>query len=134
MNPIRREVLNGLFVIVLSTLLSAAIAAFQVKFNLQVWTLLVMAAAIAVSGYVIFEMTMGYLASTESRETEWLKRVGTPPRLEVDREGQSFIASNVEALNAMSPGSDYTVMFYSYAGGVGVTLLGDEGRAIRAAL
>jgi len=36
MNPIRREVLNGLFVIVLSRLLSAAIAAFEIKFDLQV--------------------------------------------------------------------------------------------------
>ncbi len=48
MNPIRREVLNGLFVLVISTLLSAAIAAFEIKFNLQVWLLIVMAAAIAV--------------------------------------------------------------------------------------
>jgi len=30
-----RELLNGLFVLVLSTLLSAAIGAFEVKFNLQ---------------------------------------------------------------------------------------------------
>jgi hypothetical protein len=37
MNSVRREVLSGLFVIVLSTLLSAAIAAFQLKFNLQDW-------------------------------------------------------------------------------------------------
>ncbi len=49
MNPIRREVLNGLFVLVISTLLSAAIAAFEIKFNLQLWLLIVMAAAIAVS-------------------------------------------------------------------------------------
>jgi hypothetical protein len=57
--PIRREVLNGLFVLVLSTLLSAGIAAFQIKFNLQVWVLIVMGVAIAVSGYVIFEFALG---------------------------------------------------------------------------
>jgi hypothetical protein len=46
MNRIRREVLNGLFVLVLSTLLSAAVAAFQLKFNLQVWAFIVMGVAI----------------------------------------------------------------------------------------
>ena len=89
MNPIRRELLNGLFVLVLSTLLSAAIAAFQLKFNLQVWVLIVMAVAIAVGGYVEFK----FLLSTEERETEWLKRVGTPARLELGMtEGSAGIA------------------------------------------
>jgi len=31
MNPIRREIINGLFVLVISTLLSAGFAAFQVS-------------------------------------------------------------------------------------------------------
>src|SRR5260370_3058481 len=87
MNPIRREVLNGLFVLVISTLLSAAIAAVEIKFNLQVCALIVMAAAIAVSGYVVFEIAVRSSAataeSTRQREEEWLKRVGNPARLEV---------------------------------------------------
>ncbi len=32
MNPIRRELLNGLFVLVVASLMSAAFAAFQVSF------------------------------------------------------------------------------------------------------
>lgn len=109
MNPIRRELLNGLFVLVLSTLLSAAIAAFQVKFNLQVWVLIVMAVAIAVGGYIEFK----FLLSTEQRETEWLKRVGTPARLELGMaEGSAGMGMQIEAVKAMKPGSDFTVMLY----------------------
>ncbi len=33
MNPIRRELLNGLFAVVVATLMSTAVAAFQVNFN-----------------------------------------------------------------------------------------------------
>lgn len=40
MNPIRRELLNGVFVVVLASLMSAAFAAFQVSFNLQLWILI----------------------------------------------------------------------------------------------
>jgi hypothetical protein len=87
MNPIRREVLNGLFVLVLSTLLSAAFAAFQVKFNLPVWTFIVMGIAIALSDYVVFEVALRFMASSEvstgRREEEWLKRVGNPARLDL---------------------------------------------------
>ena len=109
MNPIRRELLNGLFVLVLSTLLSAAIAAFQLKFNLQVWVLIVMAVAIAVGGYVEFK----FLLSAEERETEWLKRVGTPARLELGlAQGGAGIGMQIEAVKAMKPGSDYTAMLY----------------------
>jgi hypothetical protein len=116
MSPIRREVLNGLFVLVISTLLSAAIAAFEIKFNLQLWVLIVMAVAIAVGGYVVFEFVMSNeeeLKKTEQRELEWLKRVGTPARMELNREGEatSVFALN-EAANAMSPGSDITVLLY----------------------
>src|SRR6266481_4594253 len=117
MNPIRREVLNGLFVLVISTLLSAAIAAFEIKFNLQVWALIVMAAAIAVSGYVVFEIAVRSSAataeSTRRREEEWLKRVGNPSRLvlgmSVGSEGVGLI---LEAQKAMKPGTDYTVVGY----------------------
>lgn len=108
MNPIRRELLNGLFVLVLSTLLSAAIAAFQIKFNLQVWVLILVAAAVALGGYVVFE----FVLSAEYRETEWLKRVGTPARLEIG-DGGGF----QEAVKAMSHGSDYTALLYIGAEG-----------------
>ena len=50
---------------ILSTLLSAAIAAFQIKFNIEVWALIAMAVAIAVSGYVVFENSLGVAAATE---------------------------------------------------------------------
>lgn len=117
MNPIRREVLNGLFVIVLSTLLSAAIATFQLKFDLQLWVLIVIGVAVALIGYVMFELTLGFMASTtestRQREEEWLKRVGTPARLEVNRESEpaGFLAVG-DAVKAMRPGSDYTVLYY----------------------
>ena len=90
MNPIRREVLNGLFVLVISTLLSAAIAAFEIKFNLQVWLLIVIGVAVAASGYVVFEFVLSAeererasAEETRRREEEWLKRVGNPARLEL---------------------------------------------------
>src|SRR5713101_4189129 len=59
MNPIRRELLNGLFVLVVASLMSTAVAAFQVNFNVQLWVLILMGIAIAVSSYVIFEITLG---------------------------------------------------------------------------
>ena len=86
MNPIRRELLNGLLVLVVASLLSVAFSAFQVSFNALLWVLILMGIAIAVSGYVVFEIALGYMASTEDREKEWLKRVGTPARLELNRE------------------------------------------------
>jgi hypothetical protein len=49
MNSIRRELLNGVFVLVVANLLSAAFAAFQISFNLQLWVLILMAMAIAVA-------------------------------------------------------------------------------------
>ena len=113
MNPIRREVLNGLFVLVISTLLSAAIAAFEIKFNLQVWLLIVIGVAVAISGYVTFEIALGMMTSAEDREKEWLKRVGTPALLDVGQEEGSFgTRSVIEAIKTLSPGSDYTVMYY----------------------
>lgn len=132
MNPIRREVLNGLFVLVISTLLSAAIAAFEIKFNLEIWVLIVMAVAIAVSGYVVFEITLRSIASTEAREKEWLKRVGTPARLELNQEGATAgIAAVADAVKAMSPGSDYTVMYYVSSEGGAETPFGKEVNVVR---
>src|SRR5215831_5291642 len=104
MSPIRREVINGLLVLVLSTLLSAAIGAFGLKFNLLVWVLIIMAAASAILGYVVFK----FLLSSEQRETEWLRRVGTPARLELGL----GLPTTIEAVGAMKPGSDLTVVLY----------------------
>src|SRR5215469_10002339 len=106
MNSVRREVLNGLFVLVVASLLSAAFAALQVKFDIRLWVWILIGVSVAVSGYVIFAITLKYLASTEIRETEWLKRVGTPARLWSIQEG--FF----HAIKTISPGSDYTVMYY----------------------
>jgi hypothetical protein len=118
MNPIRREMLNGLFVLVVASLLSVAFAEFQLSFNLQIWVLILMAIAIAVTGYVVFEFALKSIASTEEREKEWLKRVGTPARLEMNQEGAvSGITAVAETLKALGPGSDYTVMYY-FEGGV----------------
>jgi hypothetical protein len=109
MNPIRRELLNGLFVLVLSTLLSAAIAAFEIKFNLQVWVLILVATAVALSGYVVFE----FVLSAEHREKEWLKRLGTPARLEMGlTPGAAGTGLMIEAVKAIKPGSDLTIMLY----------------------
>jgi hypothetical protein len=68
MNPIRRELLNGVFVLVLASLMSAAFAAFQVSFNLQLWILILIGAGVAVGFYVVFDLTLRYVASTEARE------------------------------------------------------------------
>jgi len=133
MNPIRREVLNGLFVLVISTLLSAAIAAFEIKFNLQVWVLIVMAVAIAIGGYVVFEIALRHMAamaeSTRLREEEWLKRIGNPARLELglsqESPGTSWI---VESTKAIKPGSELTVMIYYGAEGGGETAVAREAR------
>jgi len=88
MNPIRRELLNGLFVLVVASLLSAALAAFQLGFNVQLFVWIVIGIGIAVSGYVVFEFLLSaedrelrFMASTEEREKQSLKRVGTPARL-----------------------------------------------------
>jgi hypothetical protein len=35
MNPLRRELINGIFVLIVASLLSAAVAVFQVSFNVQ---------------------------------------------------------------------------------------------------
>jgi hypothetical protein len=116
MNPIRRELLNGLLVLVIASLLSVAFSAFQVSFDAHLWVLILMGIAISVSGYITFEMGLRFMAATEDRERataeetrqreeEWLRRVGTPARLET-------ITRITEIVFAMREGSDYTVMFY----------------------
>jgi len=132
MNPIRRELLNGLFVLVLASLISAAFEAFHANFDLQLWVLIVIGIAIAVSGYVMFEIALGFMASTEDREKEWLKRVGTPARLELNREGEvAALLAIVEAVKTIRPGSDYTVMYYFGTEGGEVSPLLKEMNAIR---
>jgi hypothetical protein len=107
MRPVRRELLNGLFVLVLASLIHAALEAFHLKFDVHLWALIVIGVALAVSGYVVFEMALGFMASTENRELafmaatedreraaieatrkreeEWLKRVGTSGATRVER-------------------------------------------------
>ena len=69
----------------------------------------------------MFEIALGYMASTEDREKEWLKRVGTPARLDLYLEGMVAAGNIVEGVKAMSPGSDITIMFYSGSeGGKGI--------------
>ena len=129
MNRIRRELLNGLLVLVIASLLSVAFSAFQVSFNALIWVLILMGIAIAVSGYILFEITLGVITSAEDREKalaeamrrreeEWLKRVGNPARLELgvgpDTAGT---AMRVEAIKNMRPGSDLTIMLYISAEG-----------------
>jgi hypothetical protein len=90
----------------------------------HLWALIVMGVAIAVSGYVVFEIALRFMAATEDRERaeaettrkreeEWLKRVGTPARLELNQENEDAGVDGVIGdVRAMSPGSDLTTMFY----------------------
>jgi hypothetical protein len=127
MNPIRRELLNGLLVLVIASLLSVAFSAFQVSFDVHLWVLILMAIAIAVSGYIMFEMGLGYMASTEEREKDWLKRVGNPARLELGASGGTAGApSVVEAVKAMRHGTDLTLMVYSSSEGGSSLVVPDE--------
>jgi hypothetical protein len=122
MSPLRRELLNGVFVLVLASLMSAVFAAFQVSFNVQLWVLILIGIGIAVSGYVMFEIALGYMSSTEEREKDWLKRVGTPARLELMQgdttSGADAIRGTIESLAA---GSDFTSIYYfgREGGGIG---------------
>jgi hypothetical protein len=121
MNPLRRELLNGLLVLVVASLLSVAFSAFQVSFNALLWVLILMAIAIAVCGYVVFEFVLSTESremKTEQRELEWLKRIGTPARL------SSVPDLFSQAVKTMSPGSDYTVMYNYGSEGGGESSLG----------
>jgi hypothetical protein len=142
MNPIRRELLNGLLVLVVASLLSVAFSAFQVSFNPLLWVLILMGIAIAVAGYILFEIMLGVIASAEDREKalaeamrrreeEWLKRVGNPARLELGLGGAGETPGGrmiVEAVEAMRPGSDLTIMRYVGSGGGRETQATDEVR------
>jgi len=64
MRPVRRELLNGLFVLVLASLIHAAFEAFHLNFDVHLWALIMMGIAIAVSGYVVFES----LLSADTRD------------------------------------------------------------------
>jgi hypothetical protein len=130
-------------VLVVASLLSAAFAAFQVEVNLQLWVLMVIGVGVAVSGYVMFDLTLRYMASTEDREKalaeamrlreeEWLKRIGTPARLELNFEGEPAAAlAAVKIVRAMKPGSDYTVMYYVGSEGGGEAPLPNVTETIR---
>jgi hypothetical protein len=112
MNPIRRELVNSVFVLVLASPLSAGFTAFQVSINIQLWALILMAIAIAVGGYVVFEFVLSSeqgQKQTEQRELEWFKRVGNPARLELRN---AAIPLSIDLLRTMRPGADYTAMLY----------------------
>jgi hypothetical protein len=139
MNPIRRELLNGIFVLVLSTLLSAGFAAFQVEFDAQLLVWIVIGVCIGLGFYIVFELTLRFIAasgareeasevSTRRREEEWLMRVGTPARLVLNREGEPAAMNAVrEAVTAITPSSDYTVMYYfDSEGGAGSEFRGSN--------
>jgi len=83
-----------------------------------------MGIAIAVGGYILFDLTLRYMASTDTRERalaeatrlreeEWLQRVGSPARLELGlTETDAGTALVVETVKAIRPGSDLTIMRY----------------------
>lgn len=52
--------LNGVFTLVLASLMSAAFAAFQVSFDVQLGVLILIGVGIAVTGYVMFEIALGW--------------------------------------------------------------------------
>jgi hypothetical protein len=124
MTRIRRELLNGLLVLVVASLLSVAFSAFQVTFNALLWVLILMGVAIAVSGYILFEITLGVITSAEDREKAlaeamrrreegWLKRVGTPARLDLRFSGSDRdLSPYAEAVKSMGPGVDLTIMIH----------------------
>jgi hypothetical protein len=138
MNPIRRELLNGLFVLVLASLMSAAFEAFEVEFNLLFWALILMGAAMAVGGYAVFESIRTNetgLKRAEERELEWLRRVGNPARLELGLTGPSgATALMIDAVKALKVGSDLSMMLYfdQEGGGSGsdVYAVTDEARKL----
>jgi len=132
MKPFRRELLNALFVLVVGSLISTAFEAFHVEFDLRLWAVIVFALAVAVSGYTMFTIHLGFMErdravaeATRQREEEWLKRVGTPARLE-----SNLIASVIETTRSLAAGSDVTTLFYvGPEGGLGYqTRVGDLGR------
>jgi hypothetical protein len=144
MRPVRRELLNALFVLVLASLIHAAFEGFHLKFDAHLWALIMMGIAIAVSGYVVLEFVLSadereraWTESTRGREEEWLKRVGTPARLELNmdpadvdlgRVAHGGAVAVVDALEAMSPDSDLTIMIYFGSEGGKEEIVSREGR------
>ncbi|HEV2173576.1 MAG TPA: hypothetical protein VGR71_08415 [Nitrospira sp.] len=136
MNPIRRELLNGLIVLVVASLMSVAFAAFQVNLDLQLWALILTGIGIAVGGYLVLEFIrsanereQATAESTRQREEEWLKRVGNPARLELGLSvGSAGAGLILDALRAMRPGTDFTVMVYFGPEGGGETWIADQAR------
>jgi len=96
-----------------------------------------MGTAIAVSGYVVLEFVLSadereraWAESTRRREEEWLKRVGTPARLDLRFSGSDRdLSPYAEAVKSMGSGLDLTIMIYYGAEGSieGVTAAIDEG-------
>jgi hypothetical protein len=77
--------------------------------------------------------------STRRREEEWLKRVGTPARLEMNVDDVSRALAGVsDAIKSVEAGSDYTVLYYIASAGSSenVSLSSNEGysRVFAAAL
>ena len=134
MNPIRRELLNGLIVLVVASLMSVAFAAFQVSFDLQLWVLILTGIGIAVGCYLVLEFIRSANAreqvtavSTRQREEEWLRRVGNPARLEDGTSaGSRGMGLIIDALKDMKPGSDYTVLVYYGSEGGAETAISSE--------
>jgi hypothetical protein len=83
MKAFRGELLNGLFVLVVGSLISTAFEAFHVEFDLHLWGLIVLGLAVAVGGYTIHLRSIAateareraVAEATRHREEEWLKRV-----------------------------------------------------------
>jgi hypothetical protein len=114
MNAIRRELLNGLLVLVVASLLSVVFSAFQVSFNPQLWVLILIGIAIAVTGYIVFELAIRSMAASEEREKEWLNRVGTPARLVMNVKGEPLLLTSLsDGIKSLEAGADYTVIYYS---------------------
>lgn len=135
MKPLRRESLNGLLVLVIASLLSVAFSTFQVTFNALLWVLILMGIAIAVSGYILFEITLRVITSAENRETEWLKRVGTPARIVTRQEGESGVSSGLavlaDILKDMTPAVITPSCSMVGSEGGSATPFGKEGQATR---
>ncbi len=78
MKRFQRELINGLFVLIVGSLMSAAFEAFHVEFNIIAWSLIILGLAVATSAHATFSATLGFMSSAEDREQEWLRRASAP--------------------------------------------------------